>query len=140
MRFRVIAEPMDEWKQWLAGQQQGPAQPWSGEIKQLTATKYQCTNCHIFDDSTKTNYAPNLTHLRSRSTFAGGTYDLDPKNLHNWVLNAPSMIAMQSKDCRQPPPATCVGMPSFTKNTPKGQPVMSQQDADTIVTYLLGEK
>jgi cytochrome c oxidase subunit II len=140
MRFRVIAEPMDKWKQWLAGQQEGPAQPWSGEIKQLTANKYQCTNCHIFNDSTKTNYAPNLTHLASRTTFAGGVYEVDTTNLHNWVLNAPSMIAMQSKDCRLPPPATCVGMPSFTKNTPKGQPVMSQQDADTIVTYLLGEK
>jgi hypothetical protein len=50
------------------------------------------------------------------------------------------MIPMQSKDCREPPPATCVGMPSFTRNTPKGQPVMTPQDADTIVTYLLGEK
>ncbi len=24
MRFRVIAQPMDEWKAWLAGQQTGP--------------------------------------------------------------------------------------------------------------------
>ena len=35
MRFRVIAQPMAEWKQWLADQQDGPAQPWSGEIKDL---------------------------------------------------------------------------------------------------------
>jgi hypothetical protein len=50
------------------------------------------------------------------------------------------MVPMQSKLCRLPPPATCVGMPSFTKNTPKGQPTMTRQDADTIVSYLLGEK
>ena len=56
-------------------------------------------------------------------------------------MNAPSMIAMQSKDCRlPPPPATCVGMPSFTKNTPKGQKSMTPEDANTIVDYLLGEK
>jgi cytochrome c oxidase subunit 2 len=140
MRFRVIAQTKADWQQWLAGQQEGTTQPWTGEIQKLTATKYQCTNCHIFNDSTKTNFGPNLTHLHSRSTFAGGTYEINRKNLTNWVMNAPDMIAMQSKDCRLPPPATCVGMPSFTKNTPKGQPVMTKQDADTIVTYLLGEK
>ncbi len=140
MRFRVIAEPMDEWKAWLAGQQQGPAQPWDGDIKALTANEVPVHELPLFNDSTKTNYGPNLTHLDSRTTFAGGTYAVNRKNLTNWVMNAPGMIAMASKDCRLPPPATCVGMPSFTKNTPKGQPVMTRADADTIVTYLLGEK
>ena len=140
MRFRVIAESRAKWKAWVAGQQQGPAQPWTGEIQRLTATKYACTNCHVFNNSNKASLAPNLTHLASRTTFAGGTYPLDPKNLHQWVTNAPSMIAMQSKLCRYPPPATCVGMPSFTKNTPPGLPVMTPADADTIVAYLMGEK
>ena len=140
MRFRVIAQTKSDWEAWLAGQQQGPAQSWTGQIKQLTASKYACTNCHVLDNSTKTNYGPNLTHLHSRSTFAGGTYAINRKNLTNWVMNAPAMIPMASTKCRLPPPATCVGMPSFTKNTPKGLPVMTQADADTIVTYLLGEK
>ena len=76
MRFRVIAEPMDKWKAWLAGQQQGPAQPWSGEIKKLTATKYQCTNCHIFNDSAKDTgrpepHAPRQPqHVRRRHVLA----------------------------------------------------------------------
>jgi cytochrome c oxidase subunit 2 len=140
MRFRVIAQPMNEWREWLAGQQRGPAQPWTGEIKELTGTKYACTNCHVFDDSTKVNYGPNLTHLASRSTFAGGVYEVNRKNLTDWVMNAPSMVPMQAKDCREPPPATCVGMPSFTENTPPGMPVMTREDADTIVSYLLGER
>ncbi|MGZ4799088.1 MAG: hypothetical protein ACXVL8_06860, partial [Acidimicrobiia bacterium] len=140
MRFRVIAEPMAKWKAWLAGQQEGPAQPWTGQVKQLTASKFQCTNCHIFDDSTKVNIGPNLTHLASRSTFAGGTLELNRQNLTKWIMNAPGEVPMQSKDCRKPPPRTCVGMPSFTKNTPKGDPVMTPAEADKIVTYLLGEK
>lgn len=140
MRFRVIAEPMAKWKEWLAGQQRGPEQAWQGNIKELTATKYQCTNCHVFDDSKKSTGFPNLTHFASRDTFAGGTYLVDRTNLLRWVTNAPSMVAMASKDCRKPPPATCVGMPSFTKNTPPGEPVMTAADADTIVSYLLGEK
>ena len=62
------------------------------------------------------------------------------ENLLAWVKDAPSLVAMQSKDCRLPPPATCVGMPSFTKNTPKGQKTMTPEDAATIVNFLLGEK
>jgi cytochrome c oxidase subunit II len=140
MRFRVVAQTMDDWKAWLANQQQGPAQSWTGDIKKLTATKYQCTNCHVFNDSGKSTGFPNLTHIDSRSTFAGGVYEVNRENLTHWVMNAPSMIPMQSKKCRLPAPATCVGMPSFTKNTPPGLPVMTKEDADTIVTYLLGEK
>jgi cytochrome c oxidase subunit II len=151
MRFRVIAQPMDEFKAWLAGQREGPSQPWAGEIKNLTSTKFGCTNCHIFSNDPKLSaadnvkaalnaYAPNLVHLASRSTFAGGTYKLNREDLTKWVMNAPGLIPMQSKYCRLPAPAPCTGMPSFTKNTPKGDPVMTRQDADTIVSYLLGEK
>ena len=50
------------------------------------------------------------------------------------------MIPMQSKDCRLPPPATCVGMPSFTENTPHGLPVMTRQEAETLADYLLSLK
>ena len=86
-------------------------------------------------------YGPNLTHLASRTTFAGGEFELNRKNLVDWILNAPGMIPMQSKDCREPPPATCVGMPSFTKNTPPGDyPVMTRPQAEQIADYLLAEK
>jgi cytochrome c oxidase subunit 2 len=145
MRFRVIAEPMDKWKKWLADISGPPAQPFGStdnptEIYELVSNKYQCTNCHVFDDALGDNYGPNLTHLASRSTFAGGTLELNRQNLTEWILDAPSKVPMEAKDCRLPPPATCTGMPSFTKNTPKGQPVMTREDAATIVDYLLGEK
>jgi len=35
---------------------------------------------------------------------------------------------------------TCVGMPSFTLNTPKGQSVMTHAEAETLATYLLSLK
>ncbi len=145
MRFRVIAEPMDKWQAWLADISGPPAQPYGTkddptEIYELTTNKYGCTNCHLFDDPQTGSYGPNLTHLASRSTFAGGTLELNRKNLTAWILDAPSLVAMEAKDCRLPPPATCVGMPSFTKNTPKGQPVMTTEEAAKIVDYLLGEK
>ncbi len=149
MRFRVIAKSPADFDSWVSDQQQGPVQPLlgsdgktpSGDAQQLIATKYQCTNCHVLDDSSKVAYGPNLTHLASRSTFASGYYQLDRKNLIQWILDAPSMIPMESADCRLPVgQGVCTGMPSFTKNTPKGQPTMTRTEAERIADFLLEQK
>ena len=53
-------------------------------------------------------------------------------------MNAPSMIPMSSEGCRLPPgQGICVGMPSFTENTPKGLPTMTHTQAEQIADYLL---
>ncbi len=150
MRFRVIAKSPADFQQWLTEQQQGPVNPLyesdgttpAGPTQDLIVNTFQCTNCHIFDDSSKPNYGPNLTHLASRTTFASGTYPLTKSNLVNWVKNAPSMIPMSSQDCRLPPSPSniCVGMPSFTENTPKGQQSMTQAQAEDIANFLLEQK
>ena len=149
MRFRVIAMEPSDFDTWIAQQQAGPAVAFqtkdaedndvpAGEAQDLVSTTFACTGCHTFDDSSQSSYGPNLTHFASRSTFAGGTFEVNRQNLVDWVMDAPGMIPMQSKDCRLPPPATCVGMPSFTKNTPPGDyPVMTREQAETIVDYLL---
>jgi cytochrome c oxidase subunit 2 len=150
MRFRVIAKTPSDYQQWVREQQQGPAVPFqegegadatpAGPAQELVADKFQCTNCHILDDSSKFSYGPNLTHLASRTTFASGYYKLTRDNLIDWLLDAPSMIPMQSERCRESSQAAieaCVGMPSFTKDTPKGLPVMTRSEAETIADYLL---
>jgi len=151
MRFRVIAKSADDFETWLSDQQQGPVEPLTstdaggkqtpaGSAQELVS-KYQCTNCHIFDDSSKASFGPNLTHLASRTTFASGSYPLDRKNLVDWLLDAPSLVPMQSEDCRLPPGSgPCVGMPSFTKNTPKGMPVMTRDEAGELADFLLGQR
>ena len=151
MRFRVIAKSAGDFEQWLSEQQQGPAQPLTEEVdgKQVPAgaaqdlmiNTFACAGCHTLDDSSKPSYGPNLTHLASRTVFASGAYKLNRTNLVNWLLNAPGMIPMESQDCRLPPSptVTCVGMPSFTENTPKGQPVMTKAQAETIADFLLGQ-
>jgi cytochrome c oxidase subunit 2 len=139
MRFRIIAETPDDYETWIAGQRDGPAVSLAaaGEAGTLFGETYGCTNCHTSENSSISTYGPNLTHLASRTTFASGYYELDRKNLVDWILDAPSLIPMQSEDCRQPPPATCVGMPSFTRNTPKGLPTMTRPQAETLADYLL---
>jgi cytochrome c oxidase subunit 2 len=149
MRFRVIAKTADAYDRWVGEQQNGPVQALAGAdgtpagTAQALIAKYGCTGCHVLDDSGKSSYGPNLTHLASRSTFASGNYTLNRSNLIRWLLDAPSMIPMQSKDCRLGvgvTGVTCVGMPSFTKDTPDGQPVMTRDDAAEIANYLLGQR
>jgi len=157
MRFRVIAQSPDDFDQWLSEQQEGPAvtpeeagfpppgEPASADTDKedagtLFSTTFACSGCHTTEDSSISTYGPNLTHLASRTVFASGSFQLNRANLIDWIMNAPSMIPMQSQDCRLPPPATCVGMPSFTENTPKGYPVMTRQQAETLADYLLSLK
>ena len=150
MRFRVIAKEPQEFDRWIGEQQQGPTVPFqigtgaqtqpAGPAQQLMSTKFQCTNCHSVGDSKVSSYGPNLTHLASRTTFASGYYELTRDKLVQWVHNAPGLIPMESKACREPgEPAAgkCVGMPSFSRDTPAGQPTMTQQEAEQIADYLL---
>jgi cytochrome c oxidase subunit 2 len=159
MRFRVIAKSPADFQEWLSEQQQGPvnalnvADP-ADPDKQIPAGPTQellvdsknfgCVNCHIFDDSSQASYGPNLTHLASRTTFAGGAYPLNRDNLISWVMDAPSMIPMSSQDCRLPAgQGICVGMPSFihdTPTTPPGYKAMTHQQAEDIADFLLEQK
>ncbi|MEX1009197.1 MAG: cytochrome c oxidase subunit II [Acidimicrobiia bacterium] len=152
MRFRVIAMTRSDFEEWVSEQQQGPVQPLyagegadqkpAGPAQELIATKYQCTSCHSFDNAAAPSYGPNLTHLASRDYFASATYELNKKNLVNWVMNAPSMIPMQTESdkCRPSPVNGCIGMPSFIENVPLGQPKMSRADAEQIADFLLEQK
>jgi cytochrome c oxidase subunit 2 len=148
MRFRVIAKSPADYQQWVDEQKQGPVNPLTdsngepaGPTQELIVKTFQCTNCHVFDDSSKAAYGPNLTHLASRTTFASGTYQLNKENLSRWVRDAPSMIPMSSQGCRYPVgEGICVGMPSFIENTPPGMKTMTQAQADEIADWLLEQK
>jgi cytochrome c oxidase subunit 2 len=143
MRFRVIVQTKSEYDDWLAAQRAGPAVALAdaGAANRLFSQRFACTNCHTTEDSSVSTYGPNLPHLASRTTFASGYYPLTRKNLIDWVHDAPSLIPMESEDCRIGPPGTpgitCVGMPSFIENTPPGQPTMTREEAATIADYLL---
>jgi len=58
--------------------------------------KAPCLTCHVIkgeqalvsDDVAK---GPNLTHVGTRHTFAGGLFPTTPENLARWIKNAPSM-------------------------------------------------
>ncbi|MEX0664770.1 MAG: cytochrome c oxidase subunit II [Acidimicrobiia bacterium] len=147
MRFRVIAENPSDYEAWLEGQREGPAVELAdaGAVEELFGAKFACSNCHSPSDSSVSSYGPNLTHLASRTTFASGYFELTREKLIEWLLDAPSLVPMQSEECRLGPPGTegviCVGMPSFTQNTPDGDtkkfPTMTRREAEILADYLL---
>ncbi len=146
MHFRVIAQSPAAYTAWLASQRRPPRVSLvaSGAAGTLFSRTFSCSNCHTTSASSLSTYGPNLTHLASRSTFASGYFALTKSQLVKWIMNAPGLIPMQSQDCRKGPPGTpgvtCVGMPSFINNTPKGMPVMTPTEANTLANYLLSLK
>ncbi len=103
MKFRVIAQPEDEWMQWL-GRQQAPAIfPTEGLAAEgsLVFNTKGCITCHTvagadapamrdsrtasFMDGQNLVHAPNLAHFGSRGSFAGSLLDNTDENLAEWL-------------------------------------------------------
>jgi cytochrome c oxidase subunit 2 len=93
MRLKVVAHTEADYEAWLERQQQEPEIPTSGPEAagyELFQTK-GCAGCHQVDGAWEevaadSPPAPNLTHLFSRSCFAGCIYDLTDRNeLEAWL-------------------------------------------------------
>lgn len=89
MRFRVIAEPQEQFDAWQA-EQLKPSVALSGDaakgwqvFKQMT-----CINCHaVGGTEANARVAPDLTHLASRSQIGSGILANTPENLRMWMKN-----------------------------------------------------
>jgi len=95
MRFQVIAHEPAEFEQWLTEQAQ-PAAAASGGLAaegQELFQSQQCITCHAIDGyeaaggaAAEVRIGPSLTHFASRTTFAGGIFDVDdPEQLAAWL-------------------------------------------------------
>ncbi len=156
MRMRVIALPREEYDTWLANQVE-PAEAATGDAvagEELFSST--CTSCHqvrgLNDDytgaATVAGTAPDLTHLMTRSTFAGSLFRLyaqaddDDLNtfydhlaadgtfnrvqLEAWLRNPPNEKPMYAD------PVELDGAP------PRGMPNLglSEEQIDQLVAYL----
>ncbi len=106
MRFRVIAQPEDEYNEWVAGMRRAPVSPaaGSGAARGQNLFAANCSSCHSIDSYRAGSYerevtiqdgrwsgwladiensrivsAPNLTHFGTRTTLAAGIRDLPPE-------------------------------------------------------------
>lgn len=94
MRFKVFVDAQADFDAWVANQQEPAYQPQTEDeragYKEVTGA---CKSCHSLDpaevDSEKVG--PNLAHLFSRTTFAGGTFELNEMNLRSWLEDTQAM-------------------------------------------------
>lgn len=167
MRMWTVALTPDEFDAWAENQMQGREPLTAGDegFAGQEIFLQQCQGCHVVIGVTDTNgdgetddwdiydganqitsaltsgAAPNLTHLASRTTFAGSLYDLyedraedvpylevsadgvlNRGELTAWVSNAPSQKPADFLDGR--------GMPPFTN--------LSGADISLLIDYLAG--
>ena len=136
MRMQAVAmEPID-FQNWVNQQTQPASNPVSENAKRGQETfRSLCTRCHVvngLNDETSigadlvSNAAPNLTHFMSRTTYAGGIFNLyepdgslDRSQLEAWLRNSPEEKPAYAQGRR--------GMPNMG---------LDEKQIDDIVAYL----
>ena len=92
MRMSVFVDSQGDFDAWVANQQTAAYQPQTDAEKAGLATiEDVCASCHTVDPSESRKKGPNLTHLFSRTTFAGGTFDLNEENVRRWLKDTQAM-------------------------------------------------
>ena len=99
MWLRVKAEREDEFKKWVADQQQPAVLDAAVNAGRNLFLSNACANCHtIRGTHAKGVFGPDLTHLMSRETIASGIQLNNKENLTQWVQD-PQTI---KEGCRMP--------------------------------------
>lgn len=140
MRMQVVAMTPDDFRAWVEEQLQPAAEPVEAAAQRgQEIYETQCARCHVvngFNDNggadLVSNAAPNLTHLMSRTTYAGGIFNmyepngsLDRTQLEAWLRNSPAEKPAYAEGRR--------GMPAMG---------LDEGQIDDVVAYLvtLGQK
>jgi cytochrome c oxidase subunit 2 len=92
MRMKLMVESPEDFARWTQGQKRAPAEPDSttlaGQGKRIYATA-ACIGCHAIDGVSAGIIGPNLTHVGSRTTIAGGLFPNTTDEMAKWIADAP---------------------------------------------------
>lgn len=156
MRMRVVALPQEEYDTWLANQLE-PAEAATGDAvagEELFVSS--CASCHqirgLNNDytgaATVSGSAPELTHLMTRSTFAGSLFrlyaqadDEDLSTFYDRLAEDGTFNRVQLEAWLRDPPAE---KPMYADTTtlngalPRGMPDLglTEEQIDQLVAYL----
>ncbi len=124
MRLRAVARRPADFAKWVEEQNRPAVKPASGaaaEGYEVFTGEGGCISCHtvVGVDGAQGRVGPNLTHLKSRKTFAGAVFDNTAKNLTRWVKDPPAMKPMR--------PDKGFGMPDQD---------LSDEAVEKVVAYL----
>ena len=91
MALYVIAQPVDEYEQWVAQQQQPAPIPQDEETLrgQQIFLGAACVYCHAIEGTSASGViGPDLTHLASRKTLGAGAIANTRGNLAGWIIDS----------------------------------------------------
>ena len=94
MRLRAFAQTPADFDKWVSDQKAMPTQPPTGTTAGDGFALFQvkgCAGCHTVNGISTGMVGPNLTHVYSRSAFAGDRFDMTPDNLRMWLHNPPGV-------------------------------------------------
>jgi cytochrome c oxidase subunit II len=94
MRFLVIAQPQDEFDQWVAQQQQPAPEPQDDLTRrgQQIFLGAACVYCHAIRGTSASGViGPDLTHIASRRTLGAGIIPNTEGNLAGWIIDPQSI-------------------------------------------------
>jgi cytochrome c oxidase subunit 2 len=127
MRLRVIADAPTDFESWVTNQQKASVPPTGDPATDDAAAGAAlfvakgCSGCHTINglEGAAGKVGPNLTHLQTRSHFAGAIFPLDEKHLRLWLRDPPGMKPMN--------PGNGQGMPNLG---------LSETDITKLIAYL----
>ncbi|HTQ38996.1 MAG TPA: cytochrome c oxidase subunit II [Pirellulales bacterium] len=92
MLLRVYIDTPENFAAWLANEQKPAVSDPAVRAGQQVFLAQSCVNCHTIRGTTaKGKFGPDLTHLASRATFAGGMLGLNQENLEKWIIDPQKM-------------------------------------------------
>jgi cytochrome c oxidase subunit 2 len=124
MRLRVVSQTPADFDKWVQDQKKPIVKPTSGDAAAgyaLFSGKGTCIGCHTLQgvEGAVARTGPNLTHLQSRETFAGATFELNSENLKDWIRDPSAMKPMR--------PEQGTGMPKLP---------LSETEINQLVAFL----
>jgi cytochrome c oxidase subunit II len=116
MLLRVVVDPPRAFERWLENEGKPAVEEREASAGRSAFLSLSCVNCHrVRGTPARGDYAPDLTHLMSRQTFASGMVPNTPEILRRWLAD-PQKIK-----------AGCL-MPAFG---------LTERELDDVVQYLL---
>jgi cytochrome c oxidase subunit II len=116
MLLRVFVDEPAAFERWLEEQRQPAVNDPAVENGRVAFLHQSCVNCHrVRGTPANGTYAPDLTHLMSRTTLAAGIIENNEENLRRWITDPQNI----KQGCL---------MPAFG---------LSERDQDLIIDYLL---
>ena len=94
MRARAIAYTQADFDSWVARQKSAAVTPPEGSQAAAGLALFNgkgCAGCHTVEGVSQGKVGPNLTHLQSRTTFAGSIFTLNEDNLRTWLEDPPGV-------------------------------------------------